>query len=54
MSSFPPTFLQHNRVRLALHTLRPGSGRPLLLLHGLGERSASSLPGEVAEWPGPV
>lgn len=46
--------LLHSRVELALHTLRAGSGRPLLLLHGLGERSPSEVPDAVAEWPGPV
>lgn len=47
------TMLQHNRVTLALHAIRPGSGRPLLLLHGLGEDAANmaSLP---VSWNGPV
>jgi pimeloyl-ACP methyl ester carboxylesterase len=49
-----PTFLQHNRMRLALHTLRPSAGRALLLLHGLGERSPQAVPAELAEWPGAV
>jgi pimeloyl-ACP methyl ester carboxylesterase len=49
-----PEFLQHNRIQLALHALRAGQGRPLLLLHGLGERSPASLPQELAAWPGPV
>ena len=31
--------VHHSRVDLALHRLREGQGRPLLLLHGLGERS---------------
>lgn len=45
--------LQHNKVQLALHEVRAGSGRPLLLLHGLGESAAaiSSLP---FTWAGPV
>ena len=41
------TMLVHNRVQLALHHLRPASaagGRPLLLLHGLGEASPTSVP----------
>lgn len=46
--------LQHNRVRLALHALRSGDGRPLLLLHGLGEQSPTDVPHDYAEWPGPV
>jgi pimeloyl-ACP methyl ester carboxylesterase len=47
-------FLTHNKVRLALHQLRDGSGRPLLLLHGLGERSPSSVPPWLDRWSGPV
>ena len=46
--------LQHNRVELALHTLRAGRGRPLLLLHGLGERSPARAPDELSEWQGPL
>lgn len=46
--------LQHNRIRLALHTLREGPGRTLLMLHGLGERSPKQLPYELLDWPGPV
>jgi hypothetical protein len=46
--------LRHGRVELALHALRSGEGRPLLLLHGLGERSPR-IPGpELADWRGPV
>lgn len=44
-------FLGHNRIQLALHELRPGEGRPLLLLHGLGERTPPSVD---LPWPGPV
>ncbi len=47
-------FLTHNRVRLALHVLRDGDGRPLLLLHGLGERSPDRVPGFAEQWNGPV
>lgn len=52
-------YLVHNRVELALHELRgPLAGgstdRPLLLLHGLGEQSPSSVPFWAAEWPGPI
>ena len=46
--------LVHSHVELALHTLREGEGRPLLMLHGLGERSPDAVPDEVADWPGPV
>jgi pimeloyl-ACP methyl ester carboxylesterase len=47
-------FLQHGRVRLALHELRDGSGPALLVLHGLGERSAGAVPEPAVEWSGPV
>lgn len=51
--------LQHNRVRLALHELRGkrgdvASAKPLLLLHGLGERAPRHAPVELASWPGAV
>jgi len=46
--------LRHNRVDLALHSLQSGSGRPLLLLHGLGEQSPSSVPVWASGWTGPV
>ncbi len=46
--------VRHNRVELALHTLRAGEGPALLLLHGLGERSPTRVPDELAGWPGPV
>ena len=46
--------LAHAKVRLALHPLREGEGRPLLLLHGLAERSPATVPSTVASWPGPV
>lgn len=46
--------LRHNRIELALHTLRDGEGTPLLLLHGLGERSPRSVPAHSAAWRGPV
>lgn len=48
--------LQHNRITLALHRLADGvdpSGRPLLLLHGLGEATPPRVP-EVVSWDGPV
>ena len=46
--------LIHGKVRLALHELRGGRGRALLLLHGLGERSPAKPPPEADVWPGPV
>lgn len=46
--------LVHNRISLALHCLREGAGRPLLLLHGLGERSPATAPAWALDWPGPV
>jgi pimeloyl-ACP methyl ester carboxylesterase len=50
------TWLTHNRIRLALHHLngRDRPGRTLLLLHGLGERSAQRVPSWASAWPGPV
>ena len=47
------THLQHNRVTLALHKVREGTGRPLLLLHGLGE-DAVRVSGIPLQWSGPV
>lgn len=44
----------HGRSRLAVHELRPGEGRPLLLLHGLGERTPTEAPATTAAWSGPV
>jgi pimeloyl-ACP methyl ester carboxylesterase len=46
--------LRHNRIELALHEVRGGTGRPLLHLHGLGERTPSTVPEHLAGWPGPV
>ena len=48
------TFLTHNKIQLALHLLRSGDGRPLLLLHGLGERTPTVAPPWSENWPGPV
>lgn len=50
----PVVRLVHNRIELALHELRSGTGRHLLLLHGLGERSPDRVPAWAAAWPGPV
>jgi pimeloyl-ACP methyl ester carboxylesterase len=49
-----PTVLTHGKVRLALHELRPGEGRALLLLHGLGEHSPASPPEFLNAWSGPI
>ncbi len=46
--------LRHNRIELALHEIRAGAGRPLLLLHGLGEASPDRVPSRAEDWPGPV
>ena len=46
--------LVHGKVQLALHHLREGTGRALLLLHGLGDHSPTAPPGWCAEWAGPV
>jgi pimeloyl-ACP methyl ester carboxylesterase len=48
------TFLEHNRIRLALHHLREGDGRPLLFLHGLGEASPAAVPNWLDAWTGPI
>lgn len=48
------TTLTHGRISLALHHLRSGDGRPLLLLHGLGERTPSDVPADYVTWPGPI
>lgn len=49
-----PTLLRHNRIDLALWELRSGEGRPLLLLHGLGEETSAAVRPEYDAWPGPV
>ena len=45
--------LRHNKVDLALHHI-DGKGQPLLLLHGLGEHSPTSVPVWASTWPGKV
>lgn len=53
----PAVWLQHNRIRLALHRLRDARDpavRPLLLLHGLGECTPATPPAAVEGWQGPV
>jgi pimeloyl-ACP methyl ester carboxylesterase len=51
-------YLQHGRIRLALHPLQQASSgsacHPLLLLHGLGESSQSHHPSSFSHWPGAV
>ena len=48
--------LRHGKIDLALHYLRDSSsaGRPLLILHGLGERSPMTVPQWAETWPGSV
>jgi pimeloyl-ACP methyl ester carboxylesterase len=49
--------LRHGKIDLALHHLRGATaagGRPLLILHGLGEASPARLPTWADTWPGPV
>jgi pimeloyl-ACP methyl ester carboxylesterase len=48
------TMLQHGKVSLALHHLRDGDGRALLLLHGLGDHSPAAIPAWCERWNGPV
>lgn len=51
-----PTFVRHHRIELAVHRLAEGDRpdhHPLLLLHGLGERTPGRVPDAVT-WPGPV
>ena len=45
--------LQHNRITLALHEIQSGTGRPLLLLHGLGE-NAQAMHSMNIQWSGPI
>jgi pimeloyl-ACP methyl ester carboxylesterase len=46
--------LTHGRITLALHEVRGGTGRRLLLLHGLGEATPEQVPATVEQWDGPV
>jgi pimeloyl-ACP methyl ester carboxylesterase len=48
------TTLRHHRIDLALHELRAGSGRPLLLLHGLADATPPRSPAFTDRWPGPI
>lgn len=52
-----PVMLRHGRVDLALWCLREAAdaaARPLLLLHGLGERTPVAVPPGVDAWPGAI
>lgn len=56
MSDSDIIWVRHHRIELALHQLSEGeqpSFRPLLLLHGLGERTPDTPPPGV-QWPGPI
>ncbi|MCU1454403.1 MAG: mhpC [Acidimicrobiales bacterium] len=46
--------LRHVKIELALHRLRDGEGRALLLLHGLAEHTPADVPASASAWPGPV
>lgn len=50
----PDAVVRHGRIDLALFRLADGDGRPLLLLHGLGERSPEVVPPDVTGWTGPI
>jgi pimeloyl-ACP methyl ester carboxylesterase len=54
-SSKPTLTLRHYKRELAVWRLRDGEGRPLLLLHGLGERTPPTPPAVASEhWSGPI
>lgn len=57
MSRATVTMLRHGKVELALHHLRDATvagGRPLLILHGLGEAAPRTVPRWTDGWPGSV
>jgi pimeloyl-ACP methyl ester carboxylesterase len=45
---------RHGRISLALHQLQAGSGRPLLILHALGEHAPDACPEWADGWTGAV
>lgn len=60
LESIETVKLRHSKVELALHRLRSASrsdeksSRPLLLLHGLGERTPQRTPAAIEGWPGEI
>jgi pimeloyl-ACP methyl ester carboxylesterase len=48
------TYVHNVKARLAVHHLRAGEGRPLLLLHGLAECTPPTVPAHLDGWSGPV
>lgn len=48
------TWLRHGKIHLALHEVRAGKGRALLLLHGLGESATMTVPTWADAWIGPI
>ena len=54
MTADADAVVRHGRIDLALHRLRDGDGRPLLVLHGLAEQTPAAVPGHLTGWPGPV
>ncbi len=60
MSTDRVEWIVHAKVRLSLHSMRarrddaPPDARPLLLLHGLGERSLATLAPVFEAWPGEI
>jgi pimeloyl-ACP methyl ester carboxylesterase len=48
------SMLRHGKVSLALHHLREGQGRSLLLLHSLGDHAPIAEPAWCSDWVGPI
>lgn len=56
-AGLPEVWLQHNRIRLALHRVRAARDakvHPLLVLHGLGECTYDVVPAACDTWPGAI